>query len=165
MVKESGAQDNFISWEAPEYEYHPKSVSWRWISLIIAGALIIISFWQKNFLFVFFIVVAWFLINNLAGKFPLVWKFRLDEKGISVGEEKFYPYGEIDGFDIHKDIHKKEGEYCELILKTKTKTRPYLKINILAADEEKIENFLSQFISCEEYHQSLADAFSKLIRF
>ncbi|MEK7144192.1 MAG: hypothetical protein AAB820_02580, partial [Patescibacteria group bacterium] len=100
-------------------------------------------------------------INNLAGKFPPVWEFRIDENGIAVGKEKFYSYADIEGFDIHE----KEGEYRELILKTKTKIHHYLKINIFAADEEKIEKFLSRFLVREEYHQSLTDVFSKLIRF
>ena len=47
----------------------------------------------------------------------------------------------------------------------KTKLRPYLKINALTADEKKIEKFLSRFLVREEYHQSLTDVFSKLIRF
>ncbi|MEK7451293.1 MAG: hypothetical protein AAB411_02250 [Patescibacteria group bacterium] len=161
MAKKSGKQENFIFWEAPEYEYHPKGVSWHWMSLVVAGALIIFFVWMENFLFVFFIVVAWILINNLAGKFPPVWEFRIDEKGIAVGKEKFYPYADMEGFDIHK----KDEEYCELVLKMKTKLRPYLKINALTADEKKIEKFLSRFLVREEYHQSLTDVFSKLIRF
>ena len=101
MAKKSGKQENFIFWEAPEYEYHPKGVSWHWMSLVVAGALIIFLYgWRTSFFF--FIVVAWILINNLAGKFPPVWEFRIDEKGIAVGKEKFYPYADMEGFDIHK---------------------------------------------------------------
>ena len=53
MAKKTGKQENFIVWEAPEYEYHPKGVSWHWMSLVIAGALIIFFVWMENFLFVF----------------------------------------------------------------------------------------------------------------
>ena len=54
---------------------------------------------------------------------------------------KFYSYSEIEGFDIHFG-----GEdYQELILKTKSKFSPYLKINIHTADEKKLKIFIENF--------------------
>ena len=47
-----------ITWEAPEFEYRPKSVSWYWISIIIAAAIIAFAIWERNFLFGIFIVIA-----------------------------------------------------------------------------------------------------------
>lgn len=47
-----------IKWQAPEYEYREKTVSWYWISIVVAALVIAFSVWQKNFLFGFFIVIA-----------------------------------------------------------------------------------------------------------
>jgi len=161
-------KENFVSWQAPEFEYHQKDISWYWLSLIIAIILLALSVWQKNFLFAVFVIIAWLVIVYSSRRLPTIWNFKVSEKGIEIGlpnsdpsSIKFYPYTEIDGFDIHPADEK----YQELILKLKTKFSPYLKINFPAGDEEKIKNFLQKYIPKEEYDSSLADSFSKLIRF
>lgn len=164
IEKQTKTETEVISWQAPEFEYHQKDVSWYWLSLIIAIILLALAVWQKNFLFAVFVVIAWLAIVLLGRQPPTIWNFRIDEKGIQIGlpnsdpaSIKFYSYDEIDGFDIH------EGR--SLIFKTKKRLSPYLKINFPAEQEEKIKNFLQKYISKEEYDESLADSFSKLIRF
>jgi hypothetical protein len=157
-----------VEWQAPEFEYYRKDVSWYWLSLIVGIILLALSIWQKNFLFAVFVIIAWLVIVYSARRFPTIWNFKISEKGIEIslpnkdlGSAKFYPYSEIEGFDIHPA----SDECKELVLKVKSRFSPYLKINILANDEEKIKNFLLKYISKEEYSGSLADSFSKLIRF
>ncbi len=157
-----------IFWQAPEFEYIQKGASWYWLSLIIGIVVFALAIWQKNFLFAIFVVVAWLVIIYLTNRFPTVWKFEINERGIAISlpnddsaSVKFYPYGEIEGFNIHSI----GDEYKELILKLKSRFSPYLKINFYVKDEEKIKNFLLKHISEEEYRESLADSFSKLIRF
>ncbi len=158
----SSPQKSVISWQAPEFKYSPKDISWYWLSLIIGIILLTLSIWQRNFLFAFFIVIAWLVVVYSAGRNPTIWNFKLSEKGIEINlpnndpaSAKFYPYSEIEGFDIHS----------ELILKLKKRFSSYLKINFPAEEEEKIKDFLSKYIAKEEYSESLADSFSKLIRF
>lgn len=167
-INQEKPSENFISWQAPEFEYRPKDVSWYWLSLIIAIILIALAVWQKNFLFMIFVVIAWMVINSLANRFPTIWEFKINEKGLSVSllnkkseSGKIYPYEEIEGFDIHEGGE----EYKELVLKIKKKFSPYLKINIHADDEEKIKNFLIQRLPKEEYQISLVDSLSKLAGF
>ena len=158
----------FIKWQAPEFEYRPKDVSWYWLSLMAAIALIALAIWQKNFLFTIFIALAWLVITSLANRFPTIWEFKIDEKGLSVflpnkksGNNRFYLYEELEGFDIHPAGE----EYKELVLKIKKKFSPYLKINIHLNDEEKIKNFLFKRLAKHEYEISLTDSLSKLIKF
>jgi len=187
-------ENDIISWQAPEYDYRPKDVSWKWIILIAAVILIVFAIWQKNPLFIFFIIIALFLINHFAGQFPKVWQFKISEKGISVSlpdkkeREKFYGFEDMESFDIHPHtitmdngsnglvvennvssfgvgVHPAGEEYKELILKLKSKFTPYLKINIHLGDEEKIRNFLKKFIPREEHNQSLVDVFSRWVGF
>ena len=161
------SENDIISWQAPEYDYRPKDVSWKWASLIAAVILIVFAIWQKNPLFIFFIIIALFLINHFAGQFPKVWQFKISEKGISVSlpdkkeREKFYGFEDMESFDIHPAGE----EYKELILKLKSKFTPYLKINIHISDEEKIRNFLGKFIPREEHNQSLVDVFLRWVGF
>src|SRR4030042_157887 len=153
-----------ISWQAPEFEYQRKDLSWYWLSLIFAIVLIALSIWQKNFLFAVFVVLAWLVIVYSTRRPPTVWNFSIDERGVQIdlpngdpSSIKFYPFEEINGFDLH------EGQ--NLVLKLKKKLSPYLKINFPAEQEEKIKNFLQKYIPEEEYASSLADSFSKLIKF
>ncbi|MBI2594642.1 MAG: AzlD domain-containing protein [Candidatus Colwellbacteria bacterium] len=163
----SSQRESAIQWQAPEFEYNPKDVSWYWLSLIAAIILIAFSLWQKNFLFAIFVAIAWFIILNWANRFPTIWEFRIDDKGIDINlpskktVSKFYAYTEIEGFDIHIGGE----EYKELVFRVKSKFSPFLKINFLSADEEKIKNFLTQFLPKKEFSESVADSLSKLVRF
>jgi hypothetical protein len=148
---------------------------------MIAIVLLALALWQKNFLFAIFIVIAWLVIVYLSRKTPTMWKFEINEKGIEFilangdsGSLKFYPYEEIEGFDIHSvispampgaAIKPKTEEYGELVLKTKKRFSPYLKINFPSSNEEKIKKFLQQHILMDEYSSSVADSISKLIGF
>ena len=158
-----------IIWQIPEYEYLPKNSSWHWLSLMIVIILLAFAFWQKNFLFAVFIIISFLAVNYLANRFPTIWQIKINNKGISIGlpnkpeSDKFYPLGDIESFDIHSDVG---GDlYGELILKFKSKFLPYLKINIHAADEKKIEEFLIKFALRQEHHRSLVDSLSKLMGF
>jgi len=163
----SPRESAYIEWQALEFEYYRKDVSWYWLSLIVSIILLALAVWQKNFLFAVFVIIAWLVIVYSANRLPNVWSFKIDEKGIEISlpktkdNQKFYPYSEIEGFDIHPA----SDQYKELVLKVKSRLSPYLKVNITANDEEKIKNFLLKYISKEKYNSSLADSFSKLIRF
>jgi hypothetical protein len=173
IIKTEKEEKPEISWQASEFEYYQKDVSWYWLSLIFAIILIALSVWQKNFLFVVFIVLAWLVIVSSSRRPPTVWSFKIDEKGIQINlpnsdpfSNKVYPYEEIDGFDIHEGQNTEgDGKYKELVFKVRKRLSPYLKINFPAEQEEKIKNFLQKYIPKEEYASSLADSFSKLIRF
>ena len=124
---------------------------------------------EVNFLFAVFIIISFLAVNYLANRFPTIWQIKINNKGISIGlpnkpeSDKFYPLGDIESFDIHSDVG---GDlYGELILKFKSKFLPYLKINIHAADEKKIEEFLIKFALRQEHHRSLVDSLSKLMGF
>ena len=152
-----------IEWQAPEFEYREKGVSWYWIGLIIAICLLAFSVWQKNFLFAVFTVIAYLVIVYSAGQKPAVWKFTINEKGVEIDPQKgksiasrFYKYEEIAGFDIWEK---------ELVLKTNKKISPYLKMNFPAEKEKEIKKFLIKHIPEEEYDVSISDSFSKLIGF
>lgn len=164
-IKEIKTSGEVIEWQAPEYEYEPKTVSWYWMSLIISIILISIALWQKNFLFVVFIIIAELILIYFSNQFPKIWNFKIDNNGISIGREdiraKTIPFVEILGFDIHP-----AGEnYKELVIHTKMKLSPYIKMFISSDDEKIIGEKLSKFISHEEISPSVVDTLEKMIRF
>ena len=158
-----------IIWQISEEEFRSKDISWRWLSLIAAIVLLAFAFWQKNFLFAIFVVIAFLTFNVLSGRFPTIWEFKLNKEEISLnslkGEgKKSYSLKDIESFDIHEEIGGVEN-YKELVLKLKSQFSPFLKINIHSEDEQKINEFLLKFIPREEHPKSLIDSLQKLTGF
>ena len=165
-----------LVWQAPEYEFYHKDVSWYWMSFVIAGVLVLVALWQRNFLFAIFVTIAWFTFSSLAGRVPAIWQFSINEKGLAIGPlfgesslenrgslvGKFYAWQDILGFAIHDQA---SGEYKELILKLKARFSPYITIPFPLTEEAELTARLLQFLPKEEYTESLADTLSKLIRF
>ncbi|MDI6717813.1 MAG: hypothetical protein QMD86_02080 [Patescibacteria group bacterium] len=153
-------KEDVIRWQAPEFQYYPKDVSWYWMSLVAAIILVAIGLWQKNFLFSIFVIIAELLFLYFSNSYPKIWDFKLDEKSLMIGR-KVYHYSEMEFFDIHPI----NDEFKELVFKMKSKANPYLKIFTHYDDEEKISEFLSDYLERQEISLSIIESFGKLIRF
>lgn len=165
-MKNKLEENNFISWQAPEFEYRHKDISWYWLSVIAAIIVAALAVWQKNFLFAIFVIIAELVVVFSAGRFPTTWEFTINDQGIEIGRpdkkgKKFYPYKELESFDIHQA----DEERGELVLKSQSRFKPFIKISIHSQDEEKIKDFLLKFLPQEEISASAIDSVSKLIKF
>ncbi len=150
-----------IIWQAPEYLYQEKDVSWYWLSIIATAILVLISLWQRNFLFLVFVVIAEAMILFWAKEYPRNIEFKLDSKGIHIGNIKSYPFDDLEGYHIHE-----ENDYAsELILKTRNRFNPHVKILISNDDTEEIKEFLQNHLNELEYDESLNDRISKMLGF
>lgn len=160
-----------IIWTAPEFKYHQKDVSWYWLSILAAAVIILISLWLKNFLFAIFVVIAEIVLISWAKRQPKNIKFGINEKGISIGEAKFYEYKELKGFFLKEGPAARpahlsgQGPEGELILKTNFKIEPYIKIFVFNGDIPEIKSFLKNHLEEIEYTESLHEAISKIIKF
>lgn len=149
-----------IIWQAPEFKYRYKDVSWYWISVIAASILALIAIWQKNLLFVVFVIIAEITIIFWAKQIPQNLHFKIDKKGVYIDKIRFYSYEDLAGFHISEE----DGE-GELILKTKRKFHPFTKILLENCDIPKIKEFLKERLEEIEYEPSLADHIGKMIGF
>ena len=149
-----------IIWYAPEFEYEHKDVAWYWLTGIAAGILALISLWQRNILFAIFLVLAETMIIVWAKELPKTLQFKIDRDGIHLGRSQFYSYEDLQGFHILESHDKNE-----LILKTKNRLHPFVKIIILENDSPLIKDFLKSRLSEVEYEESLADYFQKTTGF
>jgi len=149
-----------IIWTAPEFRYVHKDVEWYWMTLIVAGILVLIALWQKNLLFAMFIVIAEVMTIMWAKELPKNIEFKLDKKGIHIGKIKFYGYEELSGFHILEN-----NDETELILKTREKLHPYLKIILENNEVPEIKELLKQHLPEIEYEESLSDTIAKIIGF
>ncbi len=149
-----------IIWRAPEFKYYAKGIGWYATSIFISALLVIFAIWQKNLLFVLFVLIAEASLIFWAKRPPLFLEFRINKKGVGIGDIKFYPYEELVGFCV-----KESPGDSELVLKTKSRLHPYIKISILDKDAQEIKDYLEEFLSEEEYQESLSDDIVRKIGF
>jgi len=154
-----------IIWHAPEFKYNHKDISWYWLSIIISSLIFLIALWQKNLLFALFIIIAEVMLIIFAKELPKTRIFKLDHDGLHISSSdhkplKSFNYNEIQGFHIHErdDSH-------ELILKTKNKIHPCVKILISRKEIPEISGYLKKHVEEVEYEESLADHIEKILRF
>ena len=149
------------NWEAPEFEYRPKSISWYWMSIIVAAAIIAFAIWERNFLFGIFIVIAEVLFIAWGNEMPATVKFILTETDLSVGETKNYQVNLFENFSAN-DLGE---DWTELFFTFKTKLRTPLKIMAPKAKLEEIRKNLKPILREVEFEPSLLDSLEKIIGF
>jgi len=156
--------DSEIKWRAPEFDYYPKTTSWYYFSILITLAILGFAIWQKNYLFGFFIVVAEFLTLSWVGRKPETLDFSLGEKGLAVGELKFYPYSDIKSFG-ETDLPPSDKGFVEIVLYFNRKVRPGIFIRIPKDMASEIEAALEKNIPKVEAELSIFDALERIIHF
>lgn len=150
-----------ISWEAPEYEYREKSISWYWTSIIIAAFIVAFSVWQKNFLFGFFVILAEILFIVWGNREPRTVRFSIDESGLEIDNGTRYAWTEFENMSVNP-MH---GGWDELIFTHRAKFKSQLKILI---KEEQIVEFranMKTVLKEMPYEPTLLDSIEKLLGF
>ena len=150
-----------IQWQAPEFEYRPKSVSWYWISIIISAAIIAFAIWERNFLFGIFIVVAEILFIAWGNEAPATVNFTLTESDLLIGETKHYQVKLFENFSVDE----LGGGWTELFFAFKTKLKMPIKIMLPKAKIEEVRKNLRTVLPEVEFKPSLLDSLEKIIGF
>ena len=151
-----------IAWQAPEFEYYEKDVSWYWLSVIVAVIVLSIAVWQKNFLFAAFIVFAEILILVWAGQKPKTVEFKINEQGLTIGGRKFYPYAEIVGFSADENG---ADEWPEIIFRFQRRLQPTLKVKAPKNRFGEIEKALAPLVKKIEFEESFLETLERFLGF
>ncbi|MBI4085380.1 MAG: hypothetical protein HY432_02665 [Candidatus Liptonbacteria bacterium] len=151
-----------IEWQAPEFEYREKDVSWYWLSAMIAAILLSASIWQKNFLFTIFIIVAEILVLVWAGRKPRTLLFKIDEKGLTINRNKFYPYSQMEAFSIREGA---SNEWAEAVFKFRKGARHLIKALIPAKRAAEIEKALAPVLDKKDFEEGLIDSMERFLGF
>lgn len=152
-----------IEWEAPEYEYYPKSILWFWISIIISIIILIIAIWQKNFLFAILIIIGEILILIWGNSKPKILKFKINNNGIHIGDYNFYHFDNIANFSTTKSLMPN----LDLI---KFNFKNKFKFDILILVPENISNDVKIYLEQKnifetEYDEHFIDFLQKMFKF
>ena len=150
-----------IQWEAPEYEYREKAVSWYWISIIVAAVVIAFSVWEKNFLFGLFIVVAEVLFIVWGNRAPRTLRFAITENDLAVEGGKTYSLKDFESMGIDP----LNEEWTELVFIFRAKFKTPVKILFPDARLAELRDHLKTALKEAPYEPTLIDSIEKLIRF
>lgn len=149
------------TWEAPEFEYRPKSISWYWLSIIISAAIIAFAIWERNFLFGIFIVIAEVLFIAWGNETPATVHFILTENDLAIGEAKHYQVKLFESFSVNE----LNDDWTELFFTFKTKLRTPLKVILPKIKIEEVRKNLKPVLREVEFEPSLLDSLEKIIGF
>lgn len=159
-----------MTWEAPEFEYRARDVSWYWLTMIVATALIAFAVWQRDFLFGFFIIVAEVLAIVWANRVPHHIKFVLSDRALWIGSRKQHALSGFQNWSANPPADSLPGEsqaddYAELYFNFKGKLRTPLLVRIPAARLEELRKNLQPILPEIEHQPAFIDSLEKLIGF
>jgi hypothetical protein len=150
-----------ISWEAPEFEYREKGVSWYWITIIIAACIIAFSVWEKNFLFGFFIVIAEILVIAMGNQEPRTISFHLTDQNLEIGDHKFHSLKEFESWSADEI----GGGFVEMAFNFHARLKIPLKILAPETALDEIRKNLKPVLREIEHEITFIEAIEKLLRF
>lgn len=152
-----------LSWEGPEYHHHEKDDSWNKGLFLVAVLLILFALWQRNFLFLVFIVLATWLLSYFGHRKPDTIEFMFDARGfITRGIRK--EYRDLDGFAIKID-DRPGALFNKLIIRTKSHFTPHLVIPIEKKRTAEIRTFLTEYLSEIDHEDSMVDVLADFFKF
>lgn len=150
-----------FSWEVPEFEYKEKSKKWYYLVVSVALIGIIISIIFSNYLFAFMLLVAGFVMINLASKQPEMEIVEISNHGIKISGTQ-NTYDKIDGFWIDRNIN---GENV-LLLHVHRNINPIISVIIHSdVNPMKVRDYLLEYCDEEEIKEPLADQIIRKIGF
>jgi hypothetical protein len=151
-----------LEWEGREYDHNPKSADWYWALGIVATAATIAALLFANYLLAVLSVVAALSIALHAARIPPLHRFRLNDKGIYIGED-LHPFEQMISFSVLEDI---EGEFPPMIsIKTKNWHSPHLIIPLDGVDADLIYAFFLHHVEEDEHPPTLVDVVAALLGF
>jgi hypothetical protein len=150
-----------IQWEAPEFEYREKGVSWYWLSIIVAALIVAFSVWAKNFLFGFFIIVAEILFIVWGNKTPHMLAFTLNDANLEIGERKIYPLKDFESWSADPA----GGTWTEVLFNFRSRVKTPLRVLVPEASVQEIRTNLKTVLKEVEYEQTVLDSIEKLLHF
>lgn len=143
-----------LEWEGREYDHNPKSADWYWALGIIAVAGTIASVLFGNYLLAVLTIIAAVAFALHASKQPPIHRFRLEERGIMVGDE-MHPFEKMASFSVLEDVN---GELSPMLsIKNESWLYPHLIIPLEGVDADRVYDYFLQHVDEDEHHHTFSD--------
>jgi len=151
-----------IVWQAPDFEYRPKSIAWYWTSIVLMSVFLGAAVWQRNFLLAFFVVIAEILILVWASRKPTTFAFKLSGAGLEIVGQKLFPLTDIQSFSIDEET---SDQWAELTLRFQRRLKASLVVNLPKDQSALIHNLLGAHLTEVEPESSLLETLERLLGF
>jgi hypothetical protein len=160
-VPQPAAAPESVSWTASEFIAHAKSAGWYLILILVAagGAGLAYLLTHGEIFTPGVIIVVAVLFGVMAARKPRELPYRIDAKGIHIGE-KSYAFGGFKSFSVVQE----EGVESIWLLPLQ-RFAPGLSIYFDPQDKARILEILDDFLPVEEKRLDLIDRLMHKIRF
>ncbi len=152
-----------ISWEAPEFEHRERDVLWYFFMAVVAALLVLLALWQKNFLFVVFVLIAIATLFVWSKRAPRVHRVVIDERAVAIGNFPPHALDSFVGFMI-VPARQDNPEWGKLLLQSKRRLSTHLTILVPRGKLTQIADRLLRQIPQLEYEESATDALIRLLK-
>jgi hypothetical protein len=151
-----------VRWSGFEFEYKEKTADWFWAVGIIVVALAAIAIIYDNALFGVLILIAGAMLLLMAKKEPRLLDYELTDKGLMI-DGALLPYTGFKSFWVVQSKYSSP----KLLLRTGKWTNPLLMIPIETdyINDDKVQEFLLNYLPEEEMHESLSLKFMEFLGF
>jgi len=152
--------ENKISWKALEYKRKEKTADWYWAVILIALAIVVISFITQNALFAILIIISTIILLSFSVIAPKTVDISMNQKGIAVGKE-MYPFATLESFwveSMDKDNQK-------ILFKSKKLIMPLVSIPLEEHHQRDVREFLLKYLPEVEMHEPLSQKIMEKLGF
>ncbi len=149
-----------VNWTASEFIAHSKGLGWYLGLAVFTIVLDVLLFlWTHDVLTVVVLPVFAVLFGIIAARKPRVMEYRLDAKGLFIGE-RLYPFADFKSFSIQDD-----GAFSSIMFLPIKRFMPPVAIYYEPKDEERVLQVLAQYLPMEHRTHDLTDRLARRIRF
>jgi|GEM_PF-674047 len=149
-----------LLWRAAEHEHRDKEIGWYAIIGFVAIIFFAIALWQKNFLFAVFILTSTGLLFSFSRRRPIIYEFRLDQRGLWIGK-KIYPYERLIAFSVRERMN----QLHELVIHQRGATKPHIHIPIDVITLRAVRPYLAEYLPEIEHEETAGSIFADFIGF
>lgn len=143
--------ENKVSWKALEYKRKEKTTDWYWAVILIALAIVVVSFIIHNIFFAILVIISTVILLSFSIIAPKAIEIKINQKGITVGKE-MYPFATLEAFWV--DATDEDNQ--KILLKSKKLIMPLISIPLEEHHHLDIREFLLQYLPEVEMHEPLS---------
>jgi hypothetical protein len=155
--------DKTLNWSAFEYHEKAHSVDWYWGVGLVTLIIVLASFYFKNYLFGFLIIIGVSTLVYLTFRKPKEVGISIDDKGVRVRNELF-PYRNLKSFWIEEEPQRNGDRH--LLLTTTRVYSPLLALPLGDVAPETIRQaLLSYKLEEKETHENPSHHFIEMLGF
>ncbi|EKE16537.1 MAG: hypothetical protein ACD_11C00004G0035 [uncultured bacterium] len=152
------SDNNYHSWEAPEFEVYEKSATWYFFVVILLGAIIFYAIITESLLMAITFILLGVVGYIHSQKKPRILEFVITSEGVRAGKE-IYLYEDMESFWIFYDPpHTKT-----ISLRIKSSMLPFVHIPIAEEDPAVLREKLLKFVPEKKQDPGLVDVLERIL--